>query len=79
MVTNVSYALLDAPVIAGRGDDPVVGTMSHARLLEEGAALGGVLYHLGVGPGVPVGDLPLTPTALGAWPLERRCWPAGAP
>jgi hypothetical protein len=54
MVTNVSYALLDAPVIAGRGDDPVVGSMSHARLLEEAAALGGVLHHLGVGPGVPV-------------------------
>ncbi|MET0840448.1 MAG: AMP-binding protein [Marmoricola sp.] len=54
MVTNVSYALLDAPVIAGRGDDPVVGTMSHARLLEEAAAIGGVLHHLGVGPGIPV-------------------------
>ena len=54
MVTNVSYALLDAPVIAGRGDDVVLGTMTHARLLEEAAALGGVLFHLGVGPGVPV-------------------------
>src|ERR1044071_1491191 len=54
MVTNVSYALLDAPVIAGRGDDPVVGAMTHARLLEEAAAIGGVLHHLGVGPGVPV-------------------------
>ncbi len=52
--TNVSFALLDAAVIAGRGDDPVVGTMSHARLLEEVAALGGVLHHLGVGPAVPV-------------------------
>jgi hypothetical protein len=54
MVTNVSFALLDAPVIAGRGEDPVVGTMTHARLLEERAALGGVLHHLGVGRGVPV-------------------------
>lgn len=54
MVTNVSFALLDALVIAGRGDDPVVATMTHARLLEEVAALGGVLRHLGVGPGVPV-------------------------
>ncbi|MET0999437.1 MAG: AMP-binding protein [Marmoricola sp.] len=54
MVTNVSYALLDAPVIAGRGDEPAVGTMTHARLLEEVAALGGVLLHLGVGVGVPV-------------------------
>jgi hypothetical protein len=33
--------------------------MSHARLLEEVAALGGVLRHLGAGPGVPVVvDLP---------------------
>lgn len=54
MVTNVSYALLDAPVIAGRGEDPVVGTMTHARLLEEVAALGGVLAHLGVSAGVAV-------------------------
>ncbi len=54
MVTNVSFALLDAAVIAGRGEDPVVGTMSHARLLEEAAALGGVLRHLGVATGVPV-------------------------
>ena len=27
---------------------------THARLLEEVAALGGLLHHLGVGPGVPV-------------------------
>jgi non-ribosomal peptide synthetase component F len=54
---NVSFALLDAAVIAGRGEEPVlVGngrTWTHARLLEEVAALGGVLRHLGVGPGVP--------------------------
>ena len=54
MVTNVSYALLDAPVIAGHGEDPAIGTMTHARLLEEVAALGGVLHHLGIGPGVPL-------------------------
>jgi hypothetical protein len=54
MVSNVSFALLDAPVIAGRGEDPVVAPMSHARLLEEAAALGGVLLHLGVSAGVPV-------------------------
>src|SRR3954468_17011357 len=54
MVTNVSFALLDAPVIAGRGEDPVVGSMTHARLLEEAAALGGVLHHFGVDVGVPV-------------------------
>ena len=54
MVTNVSYALLDAPVIAGRGEDPALGTMTHARLLEEVAALGGVLHHLGIGPGAPL-------------------------
>ena len=57
MTPNVSYVLLDAPVIAGRGDEPVVSTgartWSHARLLEEVAALGGVLRHLGVGVGVP--------------------------
>src|SRR4051812_7531639 len=54
MVTNVSYALLDAAVIAGRGEDPVLATTTHARLLEEVAALGGVLRHLGVGVGPPV-------------------------
>ncbi len=57
MTPNVSYALLDAPVIAGRGEDTAVSTeartWSHARLLEEVAALGGVLRHLGVGVGVP--------------------------
>lgn len=53
MVTNVAYELLDRPVIAGRGDEPVIPGMSHARLLEEAAALGGVLRHLGVRPGVP--------------------------
>ena len=54
MTTNVSFALLDAAVIDGRGDEPVVGPMTHARLLEEVAAIGGVLSHLGAGPGVPV-------------------------
>ena len=54
MTTNVSFALLDAAVINGRGDDPVVGEMTHARLLEEVAALGGVLHALGVGAGLPV-------------------------
>ena len=54
MVSNVSFALLDAAIIAGRGDDPAVGEMTHARLLEEVAAIGGVLHHLGVRRGVPV-------------------------
>jgi hypothetical protein len=54
MTPNVSFALLDAAVIGGRGDEPVVGTMTHARLLEEAAALGGVLWHLGVRAGAPV-------------------------
>lgn len=54
MTTNVSFALLDAAVIGGRGDDPAVDPMTHARLLEEVAALGGVLRHLGVGVAVPV-------------------------
>ena len=57
MTPNVSFALLDAAVIAGQGEDPVVvspeRTWSHARLLEEVAALGGVLRHLGVRAGVP--------------------------
>lgn len=54
MMNNVSFALLDSAVIAGRGDDPVVGTRTHARLLEEVAALGGVLRHLGAVNGSPV-------------------------
>jgi acyl-CoA synthetase (AMP-forming)/AMP-acid ligase II len=54
MTTNVSFALLDAAVIAGRGEEPVVDRMTHARLLEEVAALGGVLHHLGVETAVPV-------------------------
>src|SRR3954451_23064505 len=54
MVNNVSFALLDAAIIAGRGEDPVVGSRSHARLLEEVAAIGGVLRHLGVTLGAPV-------------------------
>ena len=51
MTPNVSFAFLDAAIIRGRADDPVVGTMTHARLLEEVAALAGVLWHLGVRPG----------------------------
>ena len=47
---NVSFALLDTAVIRGRGDEPVVDQMTHARLLEEAAALGGVLRQLGVHP-----------------------------
>lgn len=54
MTPNVSYALLDAVVIAGRAEEPVVGTMTHARLLEEVAALGGVLIALGLKPADPV-------------------------
>src|SRR5687768_10204537 len=54
MTPNVCFALLDAAVIGGRGEDPVVHPMTHARLLEEAAALGGVLKHLGAGVGLPV-------------------------
>lgn len=54
MTTNVSFALLDAAVVAGRAEEPAVPAMTHARLLEEVAALAGVLAHLGVHPGVPV-------------------------
>jgi len=58
MTHNVSFALLDAAVVAGRADEPVVDDWAHTQLLEESAALGGVLRHLGVGPGVPVVILP---------------------
>ena len=34
MTPNVCFALLDAAVIAGRGDELVVDRMTHARLLE---------------------------------------------
>lgn len=54
MTLNVSFALLDAAVIAGRGEDLVVEQMTHARLLEESAALAGVLQHLGARCGVPI-------------------------
>jgi hypothetical protein len=57
MTPNVSFALLDTAVIAGKGEEPLVQaagrTWSHARTLEEVAAIGGVLRHLGVGAGVP--------------------------
>ncbi|GAB3993848.1 hypothetical protein [Nocardioides marmoraquaticus] len=57
-VANVSWHLLDRAVIEGRADEPLVRvgdrTWSHARLLEEVAALGGVLRHLGVVEGTPV-------------------------
>jgi len=53
MTPNVCFALLDAAVIGGRGEDPMVHPMTHARLLEEAAALGGVLHHLGVQVGAP--------------------------
>lgn len=57
MTPNLSFLLLDSAVIAGRAEDPfLVGSApwTHARLLEEVAALGGVLRHLGVEPGVTV-------------------------
>ena len=71
MTTNLSFALLDTAVIRGRGEDPVVAGMTHARLLEEVAALGGVIWHLGVRPGLPVvvdleGDLDAVVAALAA-------------
>lgn len=57
-VANVSWHLLDRAVIEGYADEPLLRTeartWSHARLLEEVAALGGVLRHLGVAEGVPV-------------------------
>lgn len=48
---NACFALLDSAVIEGRADAPVVPGTSHARLLEETAALAGVLRHLAVTPG----------------------------
>lgn len=58
-VANVSFHLLDQPVIEGYAEHPLFVTAdgrswSHARTLEEVAALGGVLRHLGVERGTPV-------------------------
>lgn len=54
-VPNVSFAVLDHPVISGRAEEPFVvaagRSWTHARLLEEVGALAGVLRHLGVVPG----------------------------
>lgn len=56
---NVCYAVLDRAVVDGRADEPVLPGTTHARLLEDVAALEGVLQHLGIGPGVTVAvDLP---------------------
>ena len=52
---NLSYQLLDKPVVTGAADDLVLvdvrGQWSHARLLELVAAFGGVLTGFGVTPG----------------------------
>lgn len=57
-VANVSWHLLDRAVIGGYADEPLLRdgarTWSHARLLEEVAAVAGVLRHLGVAEGTPV-------------------------
>ncbi len=54
MVTNVSFALLDARSSRAGARTPSSQGMTHARLLEEVAAIGGVLRHLGVMVGSPV-------------------------
>ncbi|RYE78687.1 MAG: acyl-CoA synthetase [Myxococcales bacterium] len=53
---NPCYELLDRVVIAGQADDPVLSDpeWSHARLLEDVAAVGGVLRAIEVAPGDPV-------------------------
>ncbi|RLV48869.1 hypothetical protein D9V37_09695 [Nocardioides mangrovicus] len=50
---NACYVLLDRPVVAGRADEPVLveDPVSHARLLEDVAAVAGVLRAQGVGAG----------------------------
>lgn len=52
---NLTYQLLDRPVVTGAADDLVLvdvrGEWSHARLLELVAAFGGVLRGFGVTPG----------------------------
>lgn len=52
---NLTYQLLDKPVVAGAADDLVLvdvrGQWSHARLLELVAAFGGVLTGFGVAQG----------------------------
>src|SRR5689334_16815022 len=52
---NLSYQLLDKPIVGGAADDSVLvdhhGPWSHARLLEQVASFGGVLKGFGVVPG----------------------------
>ena len=69
MTPNVCFALLDAAVIGGTGRGAgACDRMTHARLLEEVAALGGVLRHLGVGVGVPVRASTSRTTSTRWWP-----------
>lgn len=57
---NLCFALLDEPVIKGRGEEPALGELSFARLLEDVAAVGGVLRAVEVAAqtpvAVPIGD-----------------------
>ena len=52
---NLSYQVLDKPIVGGAADDSLLvdvrGSWSHARLLEQVAAFGGVLRGFGVSPG----------------------------
>lgn len=56
-MTNVCFAALDTAVVAGRAEQPVLlgpPMTTFAVLLEESAALGGVLRGFGVVPGTTV-------------------------
>ncbi len=67
---SLGFDLLDAHVVAGRGDDlactDATGTLTYAQLLERAAALGGGLRAIGVREGdavavvVPSGNLQVT-------------------
>ncbi len=52
---NLSYQVLDRAIVRGAADDSLLvdvrGSWSHARLLEQVAAFGGVLRGFGVAPG----------------------------
>lgn len=57
---NPCFELLDRAVIQGRADEPVTSDpdVSHARLLEDVGAVGGVLRAVGVEPGHRVSVTP---------------------
>ncbi len=51
---NLCFALLDEPIIHGRGEEPAWGDLTFAQLLAEVAAVGGVLRAVEVAADSPV-------------------------